>query len=998
VRGFCLKIGFGHAMNRISKTNHHIYFGIQRTLHPEKTLDTMQTIKIFLASSGELRSERDGVFKIVADVNKQHTHLHLEVVEWELDLPSGNYEGKRIQDAINPLLSECQIAYVLFYSKAGQFTVEELTLAQKKCDKTFVYFKTGFSTTDRAKYKLYDEVLEIREQLNKANQLIFKEYDDLTRFELHFKDDLNKYLQAHHAPNTTAVATHTPPLHSDITRLPDLHPHFVGRKAELDLLHDAWHQGTTNMVQFVAPGGTGKTMLVTYWLQHQLLERVDMAQPAMIYAWSFYSQGTDEQRQSSSDLFFDRAADFFGIKALPTDPRERGRTLAERIRAQRTLLILDGIEPLQYAPTTKGGLAGKLKDPALAALLRELALNQPGLCLLTTRIAVGDLAGITAPLHEYRLLETFSPTEGATLLRQMGVIGTQKDLETAAEEYDGHALALRLLGNYLVDLLDADVRRRDQIRHLTDEEQSGRHARRVMEAYAIWFQKSHTEAGLAGTPPELLLLRMMGLFDRPAPLEALEALCAEPDIEGLSEGIRTLDPMRLQQAFNHLKKLGLLEENRRSTTAPPRLLTHLHALRDLESLDAHPLVRAYFGQKMEQDAPATWQAANERLYRYYCTLPDKDLPDTLEEMEPLYAAMVFGCRAGLQQEVMDEVYWRRIKRENNHYSTQQLGAFGSDLAALANLFDRVWDKPAQNINEAGQTVLLGWAGYRLRGLGRLQEAVEPTVAGLKRRVAAQNWKNAALEANNLSELYLSLGAITKAIEYGKQAVEYADRSEDDFEKESDRTTLADALHQNGQSQAAAHWFAEAEAMQQQRQPEYPFLYSGYGFQYCELLLEAGNWEAVLERASESLKITLSHNHLLSIALDHLSHARAHIVATQTQTDPSHGQQAESYLNMAVEGLRKAGNMGYIPRGLLDRANWRIQTQRFTEARTDLEEVYEIAESGRMALHLVDYHLAMARLCRAEGQVEAAVQHKAEALQRIKETGYDRRKGEAEGVT
>jgi hypothetical protein len=35
---------------------------------PEKTLDTMQTIKIFLASSGELKAERDGIFKIVADV------------------------------------------------------------------------------------------------------------------------------------------------------------------------------------------------------------------------------------------------------------------------------------------------------------------------------------------------------------------------------------------------------------------------------------------------------------------------------------------------------------------------------------------------------------------------------------------------------------------------------------------------------------------------------------------------------------------------------------------------------------------------------------------------------------------------------------------------------------------------------------------------------------------------------------------------------------------
>ena len=51
----------------------------------------METVKIFLASSGELRAERDGVFKIVADVNKLYKHLHLEIVEWEIDLPGGNF-------------------------------------------------------------------------------------------------------------------------------------------------------------------------------------------------------------------------------------------------------------------------------------------------------------------------------------------------------------------------------------------------------------------------------------------------------------------------------------------------------------------------------------------------------------------------------------------------------------------------------------------------------------------------------------------------------------------------------------------------------------------------------------------------------------------------------------------------------------------------------------------------------------------------------------------
>jgi len=463
-----------------------------------------------------------------------------------------------------------------------------------------------------------------------------------------------------------AISTRATPLETrtDIHHLPDLQPHFTGRKAELHLLDKGWKNPKTNIAQFIAPGGTGKTMLVTYWLHHHL-PRSEAARADAIYAWSFYSQGSDEQRQSSSDLFFEKAAEFFGAGRLPNDPRERGRALAQRIRSERCLLILDGIEPLQYPLGTQAGMGGKLKDPALAALLRELSFEQPGLCILTTRVAVTELEGIAEPQHLRRPLENFDKKEGAELLKNIGVRGAQTELETAAQEYRGHALALRLLGNYLVDLLDGDVRQRDRIPHLTDDEQSGAHARRVMEAYATWFLKNHREAGKTGAPPELILLNMMGLFDRPAPVEALDALCAEPDIAGLTEGLRELDALQIQRAFQHLKKLGLLEENRLRDEKLPKILPNIPALRELESLDAHPLVREHFGQKMEAAQPSAWREANTRLYHFFKNLPEKPLPDTLPEMEPLFLAMAFGCRAGLQEEVLDEVYWEELEEKTS---------------------------------------------------------------------------------------------------------------------------------------------------------------------------------------------------------------------------------------------------------------------------------------------------------------------------------------------
>lgn len=782
---------------------------------------------------------------------------------------------------------------------------------------------------------------------------------------------------------------------SDIYHLPDLQPHFTGREKELKILDEAWANPQTNLLQFVAPGGTGKTMLLTYWLQHHLLDS-KAQQPAAIYAWSFYSQGSDEGRQSSSDFFFEAAARFFAIQ-LPTDPIERGRELARRLRSERCLLILDGTEPLQYPPGTPGGLGGKLKDPALAALLRELAFQQPGLCLLSTRVGIENLAGIEAPKHQCRRLESFDKKEGALLLKNLGVRGKPAELEAAAEEYKGHALALRLLGNYLVDLLDGDVRQRDRIPHLTDDDTQGQHARRVMQAYSRWFEQSHQEAGSSGTPPELTLLRLMGLFDRPAPVEALDALAAPPAIEGLTDGLDGLTPERLRRAFEHLKKLGLLEANRLKAPALPKTLPHLPPLRELDSLDAHPLVREHFGQALAAERPAAWREANTRLYHFYKNLPSKQLPDTLEEMEPLYTAMAFGARAGLQQEVLDDMYMERIIRKDTYYSTKQLGAFGSDLAGLASLFEQPWSLPSPDLAEASQALVLSVVGFGLRGLGRLREAVEPMRAALQRRVDEKAWENATINASNLSQLYLTLGALQEAVDFGRQAVGFADRSADGFWKETSRATLADALHQANQKAEAGRLFAEAEAIQRERLPEVRFLFSLRGFQYCDLLLSLGKWAEVLEQANTNLQRARDVNlSLLSIALDLFSIACAY--STACQSDGSTTQSAaEQSFNTAVEGLRKAGDVEMIAKGLLARANWRISTQRPAAALEDLEEVYEIADSGSMGLYLVDWHIAMAQLRRMEGDTAAAEQHKAEALRRIEETGYLRRLEEAEGL-
>lgn len=59
---------------------------------------------------------------------------------------------------------------------------------------------------------------------------------------------------------------------------------------------------------------------------------------------------------------------------------------------RRSLLILDGLEPLQYAPTSP--TPGQLKDQGIAALLKGLSSASHGLCVVTTRYSLPDLKNI----------------------------------------------------------------------------------------------------------------------------------------------------------------------------------------------------------------------------------------------------------------------------------------------------------------------------------------------------------------------------------------------------------------------------------------------------------------------------------------------------------------------------------------------------------------------------------------------------------------------------
>jgi tetratricopeptide (TPR) repeat protein len=230
---------------------------------------------------------------------------------------------------------------------------------------------------------------------------------------------------------------------------------------------------------------------------------------------------------------------------------------------------------------------------------------------------------------------------------------------------------------------------------------------------------------------------------------------------------------------------------------------------------------------------------------------------------------------------------------------------------------------------------------------------------------------------------------------------------------SKRTTLADALHQAGRLDEAEDLFREAEAMQEEGQPQFPLLYSLWGFRYCDLLLGRGKASEVLRRAEQTLEwITQARQDILSPALDHLSLGRAHLLQAQREgtkdpsaalrTSPSAAlrtgfTQAATHLNRAVDGLRQAGQQQELPRGLLARAALHRAQGQFARAQRDLEETLTIATRGGMRLHEADCHLESARLHLARSEEDQARESLSKARAMVEEMGYHRRDREVAAV-
>lgn len=421
----------------------------------------------------------------------------------------------------------------------------------------------------------------------------------------------------------------TRPEKLSLSQLPITRLQLFGRNKEIDRLNIAWHESKINCLQIVAFGGVGKSSLVNSWLSQ--LDRDNYVGAEKVYGWSFYCQDIGAEAMSSGDFFIQQALQWFGEAVSTEDtPWSKVNRLANLIRKSKTLLILDALESLQYPP---GPRQGTIKNPAVALLIRELAANNNGLCIITSRIAVSDLSPFDDGRIQSLKLDHLAQDDGVKLPSSMGIKGDISHMVAAVNEYVGHPLCLSLLGSYLSVVHGADISNFKRLESLADVQSHDAQGGNIVSAYLKWFR---------GTL-ESSLLNLLGLFDCGVSLADVKALTKRGSIPGLTKELSGLSTVQWSYAIQKLHDANLIFLDDRNN----RCIIY-----------CHPLVRDFLGEHIKKEKPDIWRKGSSLIF-YYLQSHETESPGTTMQSEFLFRAVMHGSRAGLYKEVF-QLYFEKI--------------------------------------------------------------------------------------------------------------------------------------------------------------------------------------------------------------------------------------------------------------------------------------------------------------------------------------------------
>ncbi len=363
---------------------------------------------------------------------------------------------------------------------------------------------------------------------------------------------------------------------------------LFGREAELAELGAMWQRGAANVVQVVGIAGAGKSAIVTEWLSR--LESEQHSGLETVFSWSFHGGYGSHSVDSSPSGFFACALALLGDRpTLRADPESRAVRLVQLIRGSRTLLLIDGVQDLQCS---HGPGFGQFQDAELALLIRELAKENPGLCVLTSRYANPDLGAIGAPRANTLQLAGLGGAAATAMLRSHGAIGAPRRLARLAARFDGLPLLLRLLGQHL-DVAGSDKLAQSlELAKWLEERGEGANIARVGREYLARLQYEGQRK----------LFYLLSLLKRPTSLREMLRLCRFRHVDGLTGEILSLTQQELRSGILAFEQAGLVRVRRQKQGMIAALGKFAEAAITLDLKQRFPSLRSAAGRLVSGQA------------------------------------------------------------------------------------------------------------------------------------------------------------------------------------------------------------------------------------------------------------------------------------------------------------------------------------------------------------------------------------------------------------
>jgi tetratricopeptide (TPR) repeat protein len=705
---------------------------------------------------------------------------------------------------------------------------------------------------------------------------------------------------------------------------------WVDRETLAAHLDRAWANGEIRVIALVGFGGTGKSTIAAHWIGKV------QPKPDGVFWWSF-------KTESNWEIFFDAAiAHFSGGRANPEDyrwPGMKSRLLARLLEGGRYIVVLDSLEAVQQQ---SGDLYGSFNNEHVRDFLRLFATpTHSSLCLATTRAPLTDIENYSTYL--WCSVDRMAPEEGRALLRSSGVEVPDAILDAIVEDWNGHALALALIGGQL--------RGRDTILpHEVPQPTSDATDRDRVEELLRSYDRGATAAdGLS--EDERRVLFAIALF-RPAPsMEAIGRI-----VSGMTGG--TVDILPILTRLQARRLIGPLQDG--------------------TFYAEHPLVREYYRERLQgvfRSLPDLHCAAGE-FYQDHAKDPP-EWPSLADLSDWIEAAYHFCCGGDYNRAF--EIYTSKLEQKRLVLSWK-LNAY-STIAGILEAFypdGRFQGNPP--LRDAGQRrFLVNRLGVCRMNLGRLHEAVGLFEEAIGIAVEAGNLAGELASLENRIEAESYLGRFAGARRRADDAVRIAGELNDPEEMRDAlvyRGYIADAI---GELELATEQFARAESLQASIAPECPKLMSLYGLWHADHLFHTDDLTGARRLAEYVLEQARAGRQLDDISMSWR-------VLGEIAAAEGADEEASRCFNEAVRGARAISELTVLLEALLARGRWAAALAE-ADATADLNEALNLARGGSYKPSEAKIRLGRARLFAARQNPKCAQAELRRALELSEETKY-----------